>query len=491
MQPAKKNLRVLSAISMAAAATLAAKASAVTITPFYGNQSSGVNAIYEANNVSGTGTLTYENVTGSAPTTISLPVGDYLFMAVDLVVTNNANPEAGLVTSSNNNVPQPSNLGLAVVGMQVNSTDTNATTLAPILGAIFSPAQTIAGLKDHNSTAVINTTLANNSGGGLAPSWSGTALTSSGDTLGNGNRNTPASYGIVGSHLGIFGGVAAVDASTPAGVQTLQNFAGASPTYANATPFFTQLSYEGVAYGTVTLSPFINPLSTAYWVLRAPATSSSASVYSAVAVGSGDTVGTLPALVIKVDGGPGFLPHAIVSLTSGSAPPPNYGSQVGSTLALSGGHGTYVLAQTGTFTAIATGSAVVGGTGWNPTSDKETFGVEVLDGGIAPTSGELAALVRAINNGDANVPASGVSASTVSPPPDLFGTQYNLFLTFTGSQLPGTQFDTLGLDLSSTNDPLLSGYTFSEVAVVPEPMSLSLLMLGGVGLMARRNRRKA
>jgi hypothetical protein len=82
-------------------------------------------------------------------------------------------------------------------------------------------------------------------------------------------------------------------------------------------------------------------------------------------------------------------------------------------------------------------------------------------------------------------------ASTIGPSPDPFGSQYNLFLTFSGTNLPGSATDTLGLDLSSTNDALLSGYTFSAVAVVPEPMSLGLLVLGGVGLMARRNRRKA
>jgi hypothetical protein len=37
----------------------------------------------------------------------------------------------------------------------------------------------------------------------------------------------------------------------------------------------------------------------------------------------------------------------------------------------------------------------------------------------------------------------------------------------------------------------LTGYTFTAVSVVPEPMSLGLLALGGVSLMTRRSRRKA
>ena len=69
------------------------------------------------------------------------------------------------------------------------------------------------------------------------------------------------------------------------------------------------------------------------------------------------------------------------------------------------------------------------------------------------------------------------------------GGVYNLFLKFAAGG-PGAS-DHLGLDVSTANDSNLVGYTFNAIAVVPEPMSLGLLAIGGVGLMARRTRRKS
>jgi hypothetical protein len=281
--------------------------------------------------------------------------------------------------------------------------------------------------------------------------------------------------GNVGARIPIGGSNSTPDTGTAAGANEIGQFGGTSATYAQATPVFTGLQYQRTGMGTVTLAPQIVAEDTAYWSLVSAGGPYIPSVYASN-VATANQIGNLPVLVIQTTGLTG---HAIVSLTAGDAPASGYGSQVGSTLAVVGGNASYVGTQT-SFTAVATGSVEVDP--WNPASDTEVFAVDV-------SSGSVAALVAAINSGDANVPASEVVASTSSPSPDPNWSQYNLFLTFSGTALPGTATDTLGIDLSSTNDPLLSGYTFSAVAIVPEPMSVGLLMLGGVGLMARRNRR--
>ena len=82
-----------------------------------------------------------------------------------------------------------------------------------------------------------------------------------------------------------------------------------------------------------------------------------------------------------------------------------------------------------------------------------------------------------------------MTVSTSPPSSDPFASNYNLFLDVS----PGLASDVfLGWDLSASNDSnLAGGYTVSAVAVVPEPMSLSLLALAGVGMLARRRSRKA
>jgi hypothetical protein len=66
---------------------------------------------------------------------------------------------------------------------------------------------------------------------------------------------------------------------------------------------------------------------------------------------------------------------------------------------------------------------------------------------------------------------------------------FNLFLDMGDVVDMGTgPYTYFGWDVSS-EDPNLVGYTIEEVAVVPEPMSLGLLVLGGLGLMSRRPRK--
>ncbi|MGA2439467.1 MAG: PEP-CTERM sorting domain-containing protein [Tepidisphaeraceae bacterium] len=478
MKPSKKNLsKVLSTISMAAAATIVARSAQaqIMIAPFYAQAQSGAtanftNGVFIENSAKNFGTATFESISNSTPTTINVPVGDYLFMAMDAVITGNPNPDGGKFTGATNSdsgATQPSNMGFSAISIHIESTDTHGANLQPVRGAQINGSPSYSTGFGYFSTAIVNTTMGNNTTGAYVPRW--TSIESQGDV--------EASDGVVGAHAYIGGGNVPPDAGTASGASEIGQFGGTSASYAQATPVFTNLQYQRTGTGTVTLSPSIVVAGTAYWSLAAPGNPSTGapSVYRAVPA-TVNQVGNLPVLVIQTTGLTG---HAIVSLTAGDSPATGYGSQVGSTLAVIGGNGSYTAVQTN-FTATATGSVEVDP--WNPATDTEVFGVDV-------SSGSLTALVAAINSGDANVPASHVVASTSSPSPDPFGSQYNLFLTFSGSNLPGTATDTLGLDLSSTNDPLLSGYTFSAVAVAPEPMSVGLLMLGGVGLMARRNRR--
>jgi hypothetical protein len=215
--------------------------------------------------------------------------------------------------------------------------------------------------------------------------------------------------------------------------------------------------------------------------------------------------------VIQILGGTTATPsHAIVALADTAGDNPNYPGAVSSTnstfspstneatgkITITGGGGSYVPGQA---FGINNGSGLVTGnvgvTAWAPPTDKEIYGIDVKVGTSQASGAELGQLIAAID-GDGVAPASGVSAvGTLDPTGgtlsglDTASTIYNLFLTFTST--PGTASDDLGIDLSSTNDSNLVGYDFTAVAVVPEPMSLSLLALGGVGLMARRNRRKS
>jgi len=526
MQSAKKSTKVLSALSMAAVSALAAKTvHGATLSMYYGQD-----AVYatshngtfvgtgftRSSTTALTGTVTPAVVSNGGITTIVVPVGDYLSLALDAVLTGNANPYAGESTGQSG-VVQPAFLGLNELGIAISSSDSTGTLLTPLaIQKGTAPDTTIDGLPSYTSTAAINQTLAGNSGQALTPAPIWPSKTGAGEIQPNlsGYDSAPNASGGVGfpspsvgaaafTAGGNTGPVSGANSSTFTQLTqfTVQNN---TASYASATDFVDNISFLAKASGTVTLAPFAVSTSTEYWTAtpnEISGTSGSPISYNATHFGTNDTIHNVPLLVIQI-GTIQSVGHAVVSFTA-TGPASNYGVQitngtgtnqgafspVGNALVVTGSHGSYTVSSV---TGINGGSGAttdsVEATGFTA-GDEEIFAVDVLVNGTQATAGQLATLVTAINaGGNGALPSTGVVASTQSPVPNPFGSAYNLFLDPLDI---GGGTDWLGLDLSTSNDSALSGYTFGAVAVVPEPMTLGLLALGGVGLMARRHRRKA
>jgi len=527
MQSAKKTKKILSALSMAAVATLAAKSThGATLNLFYGqdpllsnsNNAVVVSPTYTAfpATQNATGGFEYFGATGvpqviapSGPTTITVPIGSYLSLAIDAVLTGNSNPDGGKSTSGAHRV-QPSFLGLSELGMSIASSDAGATKLSPISND--APGASSAS-GTYNSTAQVNT-LANagngpsqGTNGGAAynvvPNWG--AITAPGDIKPNITGYTPGpGNGNVGLNGFITGGNTSVSSTSVAGVNTLEEFASSTntPSYAGATEFFDSLVYQGLSAGVVTLSPTVAASSTAYWALKTPGSTSAASIYNPTTFGANDVINPLPVLVIDViqtstgtGTGTGTPHHAIVSLAATAAANSNYGSTVGSLTITGSAAAGYTVAQV---TGLSSTTGNVNTSAWNATTDPEIYGVDVKVNGTQATPSQLATLLAAITGTDGGTegPSLGVLPSTTDPTGgalsglDTATTTYNLFLKYAAGG-PSIPLDNLGLDLSNGNDTNLTGYTFTAVSVVPEPMSLGLLALGGISLMSRRGRRKA
>jgi hypothetical protein len=325
----------------------------------------------------------------------------------------------------------------------------------------------------------------------VAPSWNGTKKPAD---------VSPGFNGNVGLNGFTTGGNTGVTTTTPAGVGQVEQFASSSNTasYGAASDFADSLIYQGMAAGVVTLAPFVQASGSQYWTLTTPGSTAAASTYTPKTFGQGDVINSLPVLVIDVITTGGGGGHSIVSLAAtAAANATHYGSQVGSLTITGSAAAGYTVAQV---TGLSSTTGNVATSAWNATTDPEIYGVDVKVNGAQATPSQLATLLAAINGTDgvSGVTATaGLAASTTDPTPghilsslDTGTTTYNLFLSFAGGG-PSIPLDDLGLDLSNANDSNLTGYSFSAVSVVPEPMSLGLLALGGVGLMSRRSRRKA
>ncbi len=260
-----------------------------------------------------------------------MPVGDYLSLAVDAILTGNVNPQGGVNigtgTKPSNHQVQPSYLGLSSLELKLMSTDTYGTTLTPISTGGpqgFAPAS--GGYNNgttYNSTAAINTQ-------GSTPEASAPHLGANGGSSGGAYNVVPnwvnrveAGYvepnepgfdsGTMASgQVGVvsqfpFGGTSdnavGVAPNTITGVQELEQFAASNDvaSYNNATDFMDSLIYQGLSPGMVTLSPdAFNPITTNYWSLTTLGSETSLPQYSATYFTSSDTVNSLPLLVIDV-----------------------------------------------------------------------------------------------------------------------------------------------------------------------------------------------
>jgi hypothetical protein len=457
VKSAKNSARALTAL---AAATIAVKsASAVTLTLYYGNTAGTSNPSSDGIYIGG-GISTSANALGNlqnatqvpanvgGPTTVSIPVGAYVSIAINAVLTGDSNSDAGVNEITDNgsqSIAQPNFMGLAALGIRVpvSANDANGQILQP---AAKGPSFTTFGnsVPGYNSFATVNRSTSE-PGGPATPQWSSNV--SPGDVEMN--------SGSVGANEQIFGGNSTIP-QTVTGMNQLQQFSGASSAYSNSTEFFRGLVYQGLSTGIVTLSPFVDTTATQYWGVLTPASENGGIThYQASFFKSNDTIGTLPALVIDVTG----ASHSIVNVASSSASLADYGISSG-TLAVTGGNGSYTLAQ--------------------------LTGLNVLVNGNQANATQLQTLINAIG-GDKIAPWSLLSASTTDPS-GAFPGNYNLFFTIGGPFAAGAPPNPgfIGVDLSSSNDPNLVGYSFSAIGVVPEPISCTLLMGASVILAPRR-----
>jgi len=114
----------------------------------------------------------------------------------------------------------------------------------------------------------------------------------------------------------------------------------------------------------------------------------------------------------------------------------------------------------------------------SPATDAEIYGLDVVG------ASSLSTLVADINAQDPGVASLTFPGGGADP----LASQYNVFLDFSGGNLPSGD-NYLGFDL--TQDSANASATISSVALVPEPTSLGLLASASALLAGRRRNRKA
>jgi hypothetical protein len=130
-------------------------------------------------------------------------------------------------------------------------------------------------------------------------------------------------------------------------------------------------------------------------------------------------------------------------------------------------------------------------TNFNPASDKEIYVLEANSNGTPLTSAQLTQIITDLQA--ALTPANGSVGLFSSLPATiqaLFHGTYNLEVTLPTGNAPtagaATNPDELAYDFSQYTT--IPGVTITAIGVVPEPTGVGVLVLGGIGLMARRRR---
>ena len=187
----------------------------------------------------------------------------------------------------------------------------------------------------------------------------------------------------------------------------------------------------------------------------------------------------------------------IVALTN--ATPSTYGSQIGSPIVVTGGHGSYTVGYTGTTLTQVGGQGYTTGytaaSVFNPITDTEVYALKLNVSGAAlsPTSTLVQTIVNDINNGTGTgTAATGVVASNVSGSTyaSLFPGYDVLLTSATGFSASSGGVADLGIDFSQDTDAATPGVVVTEVAAVPEPATAAGIVLGATGLLLGRRKKQ-